>query len=380
MMLDVSKRFPFARALTVALVGLSPCLAFAQPAPGTPPAGTAGPASAAPADVPPEPPADDPQVERARGAFMLGASLAREGQWKDALAAFERAAEIRPHAVTTYNLGYVERALGRLTRAKVRLEAALREELMPEDRRLPGDLVVLARGYLAEIDEKLARVSITLRDADLAIAVDGRPLEPLPGKQGETGILVAGTAPSGPPARPPRSSFLLLVDPGDHVFVTSTPGGGERTLHQDFASGVRTILELGDPSKPAPKQSASGGRSSRDEGTKPGSSKTTLMWTAYGIGALGVVAGSMFGLLAYDLDKTLEGSCLGKICDRSEESDVSRLDMYTWGANIGWIVAGLGAGVGTYFLLTRGSGSKDQTHGTVRVGLGPTGAVVRGAF
>ena len=83
--------------------------------------GSAGPAppshgdSNAGAERPAAERSEDPNVERAREAFRLGSTLARQGQWQDALSAYERSAELRPHAVTTYNIGYVERALGHLT-------------------------------------------------------------------------------------------------------------------------------------------------------------------------------------------------------------------------------------------------------------------------
>src|SRR5688572_3731947 len=97
-----------------------------------------------PKDPPAEPTeseaSDDPNLQRAREAFRLGSTLARQGQWQDALAAYERSAELRPHPVTTYNLGYVERALGHLTRSRKFLELALEQGPSAGSEPLPEDL------------------------------------------------------------------------------------------------------------------------------------------------------------------------------------------------------------------------------------------------
>ena len=58
-----------------------------------------------------------PQTDQARDAFSLGTALANQGQWPEALNAFNRSSKLRPHPVTTYNLAYCERALGHYTRA-----------------------------------------------------------------------------------------------------------------------------------------------------------------------------------------------------------------------------------------------------------------------
>src|SRR5688572_29232364 len=84
--------------------------------------------------------AEDPTLVRAREGFLLGTALAREGQWLDALAAFERSARLRAHPVTTYNLAYCERALGRYTRAQQLFNLALSEHAEKKGGVLTEDL------------------------------------------------------------------------------------------------------------------------------------------------------------------------------------------------------------------------------------------------
>src|SRR5438477_204503 len=69
--------------------------------------------------------ADEEAVSEARQRFVEGADLVKRAQWAEALAAFERSDRLRPHAVTRYNIGACERALGRYARARASFERAL---------------------------------------------------------------------------------------------------------------------------------------------------------------------------------------------------------------------------------------------------------------
>src|SRR5262245_10995171 len=138
-------------------------------------------AGAQPGDPPSpaEPPAgaEMPGVEQAREAFTLGTALAAQGQWVDALAAFERSSRLRPHPVTTYNLGYCERGLGHFTRARKFFDQALADHAAGRGGKLTEDLLREAQSYLAETDRRLVRAAVTLTPADATVSVDGRPLE-----------------------------------------------------------------------------------------------------------------------------------------------------------------------------------------------------------
>jgi tetratricopeptide (TPR) repeat protein len=157
--------------------------------------------AAGPAAAGPEPPApgavsEAPEIQDARDAYRLGVSLIKQGQWNDALAAFERSFRLKPDAVTAFNIGYCERALGRLTRARASFRRAL---AAPE---LPPDKAAEARGYVAEVESRLSRVVLTLSPAGASVAVDGRPLEVSHDggdPRAPAAELVAGTREPGPP-------------------------------------------------------------------------------------------------------------------------------------------------------------------------------------
>jgi hypothetical protein len=187
-------------------------------------------------------PANDANVAIARDAFVLGADLAKKAQWAEALAAFERSASLHPHALTTYNLGVCERALGHYTRARDRFAAALLENAAGEPQ-LPVTIADDTRAYLGEIEAMLTRLAVRITPADAQIAVDGRPLRFDSNGEGRP-IAVAGVREAGRGEPPPAQEFELLVDPGTHVLTLSRTGFTDILLNRSFAPAARTPLDL----------------------------------------------------------------------------------------------------------------------------------------
>src|SRR5579859_6898324 len=62
--------------------------------------------------------AETAPIVEARQKFVEGAALVKNAQWADAETAFEESARLHPHAVTTFNIGACERAMGRYTKAR----------------------------------------------------------------------------------------------------------------------------------------------------------------------------------------------------------------------------------------------------------------------
>src|SRR5881392_4012959 len=90
-------------------------------------------------------------IADARQKFVEGAALVKNAQWADAETAFEESARLHPHAVTTFNIGACERAMGRYTRARALFRHAL-EEHEQGATKLPQSLYDDARGLVNEID------------------------------------------------------------------------------------------------------------------------------------------------------------------------------------------------------------------------------------
>ena len=160
------RRYRFgARAATWGMVGAlvlaSPGVLAQSPAPG----GAQAPAS------------EDAATLQARALFNEGTDKAHRGEWSLAVAAFQRSWALHPHAVTAYNIGYCERALGRYTRARKMFGEAFAESAAHGGAELPQELAAAAKTYLAELERMIARAVISVSPEGASIVVDGSPLE-----------------------------------------------------------------------------------------------------------------------------------------------------------------------------------------------------------
>ncbi len=183
-------------------------------------------------------PETDPKTEQARELFRAGSEFARDARWGEALATFERSAALRPHPGTTYNIAICQRALGRYTRAQRAFERALAQNT---DSELAASVIEDIKGYLEEIERTLARVQIRLAPPGASISVDGSPLEIVSRSPLQ---LSAGTLPAGGGRTPPAAEFLLLVDPGTHVFAIHRAGYADTVVRRTYRPGQRGALGL----------------------------------------------------------------------------------------------------------------------------------------
>ncbi|MBS2017701.1 MAG: PEGA domain-containing protein [Deltaproteobacteria bacterium] len=190
-----------------------------------------------------EAPTEEPELVRAREEFRDGAELTKKHRWSDALAAFERSRALRPHAVTTFNVGLCERALGQYTRARSTFHRALDENAASGGAALAPSLVESANAYLGQIESLLVRAEVTLAPEDVDIAVDGRPLEQ-DRLSGDTRTLVSGTRTAGVGEPAPHGRFVLLLDPGHHVFGLSRVGLKPVVLGRSFDPGEKVDLPI----------------------------------------------------------------------------------------------------------------------------------------
>jgi hypothetical protein len=250
--------------------------------------------SASPAAAP-----EDVATAQARDLFNEGTDRARRGDWSQALTAFERSRGLRPHAVTTYNVGYCERALGRYTRARKMFGKALADNAAHGGVELPDNLATAAKGYLAELERQIARAVITLSPEGASVSVDGRPLERAV-MDGPRPILWADTRELGPAEAAAASTFELHIDPGTHVFVVSRPGYPDVVTTRTFDPGsdVDVVLALSAPlaaRAAAPSPPPGRGESAGARGTAP---SRLPLYVALGVGGAGLATGLIAGGVA----------------------------------------------------------------------------------
>lgn len=185
-------------------------------------------------------PTEADPVEQARALYLEGLKHVREAHWGDALAAFERSRTLRPHAMTTYNIGACERALGHYTRAYEQLSRALAENTTSE---LPPSIVTDAHAFLDEIRRLLVHVVLVVEPAGTSLTFDGRPLKP-GAAAGTRPTFVAGVLPPGRGAQVPKGELEVLADPGAHVITLSRQGYGDVVVNRTYRPGQSVTQRL----------------------------------------------------------------------------------------------------------------------------------------
>lgn len=180
--------------------------------------------------------AQSADVEQARALYLDGLQQVREAHWAEALAAFERSRQLRPHALTSYNIGACERALGHYTRAQAELGRALEQDEASAE--LPPSVRTEALAFVAEIERISVRIALVVEPSATAISVDGRPLERSAGGVGPARF-VAGIAPPGPGAPVHARELEIVADPGAHVITLSRHGYSAVVINKTYRPGER---------------------------------------------------------------------------------------------------------------------------------------------
>lgn len=191
-----------------------------------------------------DPPAQEsPETLEARAQFVEGTDYVHKAQWADALSAFERSAKLRPHAVTTYNIGACQRALGRYALARKTLRGALAQNEGAGGAQLPEGVLQEIHADVEQIDGLLASAQVTLDPPSAAVAVDGRPLDASDAAASPP-VLTAGVRDPGPGEAPPVASFKLVLDPGAHVITLSRKGYADAVVNRTFLPATSVALPL----------------------------------------------------------------------------------------------------------------------------------------
>ena len=183
-------------------------------------------------------------TEEARQAFRDGAEKAKSGQWQRAIQAFQRSSTLRPHATTTYNIGYCEMMLGHATRARTYLRRAVAED--DERAEQLGTLRASAEQHLASVEKQVARLSVDA-PAGARLSVDGRPLSFE--SSGPPTVLVAGVRDEGEADELPDGPVVVLLDPGQHKVMLVFQSGGEETRSLTLEPGATERLVFREASR-----------------------------------------------------------------------------------------------------------------------------------
>jgi hypothetical protein len=160
----------------------------------------------------------------------------------------------------------------------------------------------------------------------------------------------------------------LPLDPGKHVLAAKL-GQESHDEVVTLSPGQRLTVELPFGHEEAPAQAGATETPSDEPRGKRGLSP--LAWTAFGVGAAGLIVGATTGSIAIANMSTLEG---GSVTGDDYENLKSTTHTLATTADIAFIVAGVGAVLGVTFALTLNKGNKKES---AALDLRPVGTGVR---
>ena len=310
--------------------------------------------------------------ETARALMATGRQDRASGDLQGALKAFMAADALMRVPTTGLEVARSQVALGLLVEAR---DTALQVTRLPVAAHEPAPFKVARDAASSLSDELLSRIpslTITVTNAPEgstpSVTLDGAPLS----------FETLGT---------PRK-----LDPGHHV-VTARAGSAEGKQELDVAEQDAKAVEI-----VLPPQMAASSDSSSDTAATPAAepapagrspASTALLIGGFGLAGVGLVAGSVTGILSLSKTSAIKTSaeCSGNVCNPSEDGDISSAKSLATVSTVSFIVAGVGATAGVIGLFVGGHSSpppaKDQEQeGKIRlepvIGLGSLG--LRGEF
>lgn len=308
----------------------------------------------------------------AEALFETAVSLMEAGSYAEACPKLEASQRLDSGLGTLLFLGECYEKLGRTASAW----ATFREGESIAQGRGDGERAAIAKERWAALEGRLSKLEIE-------VSAEGR---------------IAGLEIKQDGALVPEESWglALPVDPGEHLIEASAPGRRPWSKRITVAEGSSVALLIpgleSAPEEEAPAAPAAATRTVEapvaDGGADEGSTQRTAGIVAGGIGAAGVIVGSVFGLRAISRNSRSLDECAPDDPTRCTPAGKELRDQAFRAATVstvGFIAGGVGLATGIALYLTAPSSEAASTAirelrlGTT-VGAGTTGLSLEGSF
>lgn len=281
--------------------------------------------------------------ETSRGLYAEGMKALDAADYRTAARACRGAYKLVPLPTPAVCLARALVGLGKLVEARDVYLSAARSPVREGEPAVISEARTLAR---TEAEKLVARIPT------LTLAISGAGDTQLHGS-------IDGADVSADTLRLPRK-----VDPGRHTMVVGADGHDDERVEVEVGAGEtkRVPIEL----------HATSGRG-----------MPTAGWIAIGIGATGVVVGSVFGGLAFKDKNSLDLQCkTPTTCPASAQPDLDTLRSHTLISTLGFVVGavGIGAGIVLWRLGGDETSRKETPKTEAALSLGAGWIGVRGAF
>jgi hypothetical protein len=300
--------------------------------------------------------------EKARNLMDEGHALRDQGLHAAALQAFTKADDIMHVPTTGLAVAQEQIELGNLVEAETTLMAIVRTAVKGRE---PEPFT------RARADAQRALAALGARIATLEIAVAGRE-----GVIPEVSLDAVLLSPAAR-ARPIRTNA------GHHV-VEANVGTARARLELDLAEGDSKSITL-TPRDESTSTEAVAAPSVDVSPPAPTVESTPLdpylRWGGIGIAGVGVVAGTITGIISLSAASAAKHGCVDHQCPPSTWSDLDRARTTATISTVSFVVAGLGLGaVGVSLLLPGAPAAKAGGAARVEPWIGAASAGVRGSF
>ncbi len=286
---------------------------------------------------------DDAQRKAAQDLADSAYDLMQKGRFEAAAELFDKADRVVHSPVFVLFRAEALEKLGRLVEARRLLQSIADETLAPDAPEAFRSAQAQARERGAALDAKIPTVTIRVRGAPTALALDGEavPLDAL--------------------RRP------IPLDPGSHSVRAEGDGDSdERRFEAGEGDRLTIALTLAAPEPP-------------DAGVP------NWVWPtiAYGVGGAGLIVGTISGIVFLGKLGDLEDRCASdgdgddRNCPPEAQADGDAVATLGNVSTAGWVIAGVGIAAGTALLFIP-IGEQGAVVGGLR--LGPTGAAITGSF
>jgi hypothetical protein len=280
--------------------------------------------------------------ETARTLMQQGREARDKGDLKEALKRFKGADDIMHVPTTALEVARAQVALGQLVEAR---------DFIAEIRQIPAKSNEPAPFKEARKRADDLDASLNGRIPSLRISVTGAP------DGAEPTVSIDGVQLPASARDLPRN-----VDPGHHVVavkVATKTSAGEGSQEVDVREGeqkpVEVALTMTAVDQPASPPAAVAEPPQPETPPPPmhSHSPTVLTWAGVGLGGVGIVAGTVTGILTLSKKSALKSECgPSNVCTTgTATSDLSSANSFATVSTIGFIVAGVGAGVAVVTLL-----------------------------
>jgi hypothetical protein len=242
----------------------------------------------------------------AQALFDKAVADLNEGHAGTACPAFAESQRLDPRPGTLFALADCEVALGLIASALGHYHEYVGwVSRLPQDSQARhAERVSLARAQIEALQPKVPTLTLALSPsapAGLVIERDGVPLQ--------------GAA----------LGVALPIDPGEHVIVAHAPGMPEERITVRIEAGESKRLEF--PTRPSPPPSTAPPVTEQTKNPDPpaepqpvdeASSQKTLGYVAGGVGVVGIIVGTITGVLVLDRKATVDEECNGTACRSAE--------------------------------------------------------------